>query len=499
MSSPATAAPEQSAGLPLEELETLLAPIALYPDVLLAQILPASTFPVDIVLAARWLRTNPDMSTLLEQKWDPSVLALCNYPEVIYMLDKDLDWTNAVGTAFLSQQPDVMNAIQELRRKAEVSGALRSTAQQAVVSDEGYIRIVPTQEDTVYVPQYDPQAVYAPEPAETETAISFGAGLPLGAWLNTDCDWPYGGVVWCQPGYWGGWRYAGAVHWNAGGWAAFGPHGAAVRGDHGRGAAWTRRTPYGTPAYTGRYASYGAQGNRNAQINRGPGVADNQVNVHRTAAIVDRGYGTDFQGGNLANTQGRDRTNMPAGGGMADRGTTYSAFGGEVRSSEARQYSQRGSGIRSQTGADARPSQATGLQPAGQSWYSWPVGANARSPQATALQPADGSWYSWPAGTNARPSQATGLQPEERSWYSLPPIAANVRPSQAIGLPLDSARISSFNDRSSRQQTQAASNRGAASLGGGASHAGSGIKSGGGMNGGGGIGRGGSARGSGRR
>jgi hypothetical protein len=404
---PAAAAPGQNAGLPPEELERLLAPIALYPDVLLAQILPASTFPVDIALAARWLRTNPDMFTLLEQKWDPSVLALCNYPEVIYMLDKDLDWTNAVGAAFLSQQQNVMDAIQNLRGKAEASGALQSTAQQNVVSDEGAVRIVPAQENVVYVPQYNPQGVYVPQPAETVSAISFGAGLALGAWLNTDCDWPYGGVVWCQPGYWGGWRYAGAVHWNAGGWAAFGPHGAAVRGDNGRGATWTRPTAYGRPTYTGRYAAYNAYGNRNTQISRGPIVADNQVNIHRTAATIDRGYRTDIQGGNRtgieilpthvpggnrATVQGGSLTNIPAGAGIADRGTTFSAFGGEARSSEAQQYSQRGNGSLSQARANVHPPQVT-------------------------------------------------------------------EPQQGF------AGISSFNDTGGQQQIQAASNRGAASLG----------------------------------
>ncbi len=120
---PAAPDQEEGGGLTQDELKDLLGPIALYPDVLLAQILPASTFPTEIVMAARWLRTKPDMSKLTDQPWDPSVLALCNYPSVIEMMDKDLDWTNALGAAFLSQQQDVMNTIQDLRREAQASGA----------------------------------------------------------------------------------------------------------------------------------------------------------------------------------------------------------------------------------------------------------------------------------------------------------------------------------------------------------------------------------------
>ena len=201
----------QGANLPREELEKILGPIALYPDVLLAQILPAATFPLDIVQAARWLRSKPDMSKLQDQRWDPSVLALCNYPQVLYKMDEDLDWTNALGTAFLDQQKDVMATIQDLRRRAQAAGALKSTPEQTVVADQGAITIAPAQPEVIYVPQYNPQVVYVTQPVQTvvvqegvstgtvvaASAISFGVGLALGrlAQYRLRLAQPWGGLV----------------------------------------------------------------------------------------------------------------------------------------------------------------------------------------------------------------------------------------------------------------------------------------------------------------
>jgi hypothetical protein len=469
----ATASPSsgQNPGLPPEELEKLLGPIALYPDVLLSQILPASTFPLDIVQAARWLRSKPDMTKLQDQPWDPSVLALCNYPQVLYKMDEDLDWTNALGTAFLEQQKDVMATIQDLRRRAQASGALKSTPEQTVVANQGAIVIAPAQPEVIYVPQYNPQVVYVTQPAQTvvvqegvstgavvaASAVSFGVGLALGAWLNTDCDWYHHSVAWCQPGGWHGYAHGGAAWgpnrvaaWGpnramvAGpnGGAYFGPRGAAAWGGGGGGAAWARSSAYGKPSYSGRYSSYNS-GNRATQVNRGSG---NTVNVNRNNVNVDRGDRTNVSGGNRANVGTGDRTNVGSGNrtnvsagdrtgaGVSDRMNTAggnrptqqpatraggsSAFGGESRPSQAQQYSQRGD--QSRAGA---------------------------SPQ--------------PARTSAAPRPSTGGS---------------------------SARSSSFNASGSRPQTQSYSSRGSSSRGGG-----------GGFSGGGGGGRGGGGRGGGRR
>ena len=363
--------------LPPEELEQLLAPIALYPDVLLAQVLPAATFPLEVVQAARWLRGRPDMSTLQQQPWDPSVLALCNYPSVLYKLDEDLDWTNALGAAFLSQPADVMDTIQRLRREAEASGALQSTPQQTVVVDSGAVRIVPAHTDVVYVPQYDPQVVYVENDGGVSAgavvagaAISFGTGLALGAWLGTDCDWHARSVVYCRPGYWGGWAHVGAVHYGDGwavargpyrgvvvgerGGAYFGPRRAAVWGDNGHGAAWRRPATYGRPAYTGRYSAfnhnYARPGNYFTQLHRGAVVAGNNVNINRNNVHVDRGDQTTVRGGQRTNIQGGNRTNVagqrptnrpPASAGQPGR--RASPFGDAAPRADAQRASERGS------------------------------------------------------------------------------------------------------------------------------------------------------------
>lgn len=183
---------EQAAqGLTPQQLDDLLAPIALYPDPLIAQILPAATYPLEVVQAARWVREHPDLQGLDDQDWDPSVRAVAHYPTVIKMLDEKLDWTIRLGQAFLNKQQDVMDSIQQLRIKARTAGALRDTPQQQVIVEQEVIRIVPAQPDVIYVPEYNPQVVYVePAPGFVATSyISFSVGFVLGWWLDLDCDW----------------------------------------------------------------------------------------------------------------------------------------------------------------------------------------------------------------------------------------------------------------------------------------------------------------------
>jgi Protein of unknown function (DUF3300) len=125
-----------------EELEQLVAPIALYPDALLAQILMASTYPLEIVEAARWAKANPNLKdqaledALQTQRWDPSVKSLTAFPQVLTMMNEKLDWTQKLGDAFLAQQKDVMDTVQQLRAKAQAQGNLKSTQQQKVVVEQ---------------------------------------------------------------------------------------------------------------------------------------------------------------------------------------------------------------------------------------------------------------------------------------------------------------------------------------------------------------------------
>lgn len=174
-----------------EQLEQLLAPIALYPDALIALILPASVASTDIVLAARQLRDSPnDRSQIEHRAWDESVKSLTNYPEVLQWLDENLPWTKQVGEAFAQQPADVMQAVQRLRGRARTAGTLVDTPQQQVISEPDVIRIVPAQPDIVYVPRYEPDVVFIHEPVYyTRPLLTFGVGVRAGSWLAYECDW----------------------------------------------------------------------------------------------------------------------------------------------------------------------------------------------------------------------------------------------------------------------------------------------------------------------
>jgi hypothetical protein len=180
------------------QLDQLLGPIALYPDPLIAQILPAATLPSEIVLADRYLNGGGDPNLIDQQPWDPSVKALARYPTVLKWMDDSLAWTTALGQAFLTQQQDVMDSIQRLRARANALGNLPSTWQENVIADNGAIEILPADPDEIYVPEYQPDLVYFQQPFGGPF-ISFGAGFAVGAWLNHDFDWHnHRVIVWGQ-------------------------------------------------------------------------------------------------------------------------------------------------------------------------------------------------------------------------------------------------------------------------------------------------------------
>lgn len=381
------------AGLPAVDIEKLVAPIALYPDVLVSQILPAATFPTQIVQAARWCKGHADLQGLDQQPWDLSVISICRYAPVLAKMDQDLDWTNALGAAFMDQPEDVMSAIQKLRRQAESAGVLKSSPQQTVVSEEQVIRIVPAEKEIVYVPQYNPQVIYVEDDDDdaglvvagaATAAISFGAGLALGAWLDNDCDWGHGCVVACRPGYWGGYPYRGAVAWDND-WAAIrgprrglvagenggayiGPRGAAIWGDNGHGAAWSRPAGYGAPVYGGRYAGYNNNRVGNRNVASGNVRSGNTINVNQNNVNIDRGDRTNVRGGDRTNVGGGDRNRTNVGGGdrtnSGDRSRTDvgrgdrtdgrgSAFDGRQNAGNAQRDRERGQ--QSRENAAARP------------------------------------------------------------------------------------------------------------------------------------------------
>jgi len=158
---------EEFQALSASQLEELIGPIALYPDDLLAIILPASTYPLQIVQAARFLEDlEKDSSLKPDEDWDDSVVALTNYPEVVEMMSEDLDWTWQLGEAVVAQQTDVITAIEAFRDRAYAAGNLKSDDFQSVTEEDGSIQITPVQEDVIYVPYYEPErvVVYQPRP-----------------------------------------------------------------------------------------------------------------------------------------------------------------------------------------------------------------------------------------------------------------------------------------------------------------------------------------------
>jgi len=149
-----------------EELDQMLAPVALYPDPLLSQVLMASTYPLEVVQASRWSRAHPELQgeeavrAVEQMEWDPSVKSLAAFPQVLAMMDENIGWTERLGEAFLVQQAEVMDAVQGLRRRAEAAGNLRSTEQMRVAHQGDVIFLEPPAPEIVYVPYYNPVVIY---------------------------------------------------------------------------------------------------------------------------------------------------------------------------------------------------------------------------------------------------------------------------------------------------------------------------------------------------
>ncbi len=197
-----------------EQLQQLVAPIALYPDPLVAQVLTASTFPEQVVEADRWLQSNPGLTGQAlaqaadRQPWDASVKALTAFPAVLGNMDRNLSWTSSLGDAYYNQPQDVMNAVQVMRQRAQAAGTLQNTPQQAVTTEDSSISIEPTNPDYVYLPAYDPWAVYGapllPWPDWYAYPgiwfggpyLSFGIGFPLGFFAGFAWGWPHWGFGW---------------------------------------------------------------------------------------------------------------------------------------------------------------------------------------------------------------------------------------------------------------------------------------------------------------
>ena len=209
----AAGGPEATATVPPDQLDSLVAPIALYPDPMLSQTLVASTYPLEIIQLQQWLGKNKNLKdkalvdAVKKQDWDPSIQAMAALPEVVKQMSENIQWTTDLGNAFLAQQSDVMDAVQRMRKKAKDAGNLKSSEQQKVetqvVESKQVIVIQQASPEVVYVPSYNPTVVYGapaypyppiayPPPGyyAAGMAISFGVGLAMGAaWGG---GWGYG-------------------------------------------------------------------------------------------------------------------------------------------------------------------------------------------------------------------------------------------------------------------------------------------------------------------
>jgi len=343
-----------------EQLSQLVAPIALYPDSLLSQILMASTYPLEVVEGDRFVKANAELkgdaldAALKEKSWDVSVKSLCHFPDVLGSMSEKLDQTTQLGNAFLGQQEAVMEMVQELRAKAHAQGNLETTKEQTVVVEEKVIVIESPDPQVIYVPTYNPTVVYGtwPYPAYPPYAwyyppgrglLTFGVGIAVGVGISrwSRCNWRNN-----------------SVNVNINRTANFNRN--VNRGKHG-GGTWKHNPKHR------KGASYG-----NQNLNKKYGQSSRQAS---RAKARDRGYGGSFDGkgrkdsvgkGNRSG-QGSGRTNLDRGkGGSAGKGRDQkmnrtarsgsdrkqggSAFSGSSRGKDARMSSQRGKSSRQRSG-----------------------------------------------------------------------------------------------------------------------------------------------------
>ena len=320
-----SASTQPGSRIPADQLDSLVAPIALYPDPMLAQVLAASTYPLEIIQLQQWLQRNPTLKekaladAVMKQPWDPSVQALAGLPDVVKRLADDIQWTADLGNAFLAQQSDVMDAVQRMRKKAQDKGTLKSTEQvkveTQVIERKEVVVIEQANPQVIYVPSYNPVVVWGP---------------PVHPY------YPYPPIYYPPPGY-----YAAGV---AVAWGAGFAMGAFWGGGWGWHAGWG-----GNDIDIDIDNNFNRNSNRNTNINRGN---RNQVNANRGGAGNKWQHNPQHRGG----TPYSDRATANRFGGNA-RGDSLSG-----RQTNARQQvSGQGGGLQSGSRSASRPS-TTGAQ-----------------------------------------------------------------------------------------------------------------------------------------
>jgi hypothetical protein len=393
---PTTTYPGQGVPLTAEELQGLVAPIALYPDALVAQILGAATFPDQVALASNFLQTNTNLTgtTLTNavdaQTWDPSVKALTQFPSVLDNMAKNLSWTSALGEAYHTQAADVMTAVQVLRAKAQAAGNLKSGSQITVVQQSPQVIVIqPTNPQVVYVPTYNPTVVYgAPvvtpgystAAVVTTAVLAFGVGIAIGAAMSNswgysywNCNWHGGTVVYHSSGYYGNAAWHGGYYGSSA--SAYGPYGSAhasagynpSTGTYARGASASNA--YGSTAVgqaynpnTGAYAAthqtsnaYGSSGSSVYSKNGNTAYTQHATNANGTVASAQTSAG-----GSAVAASGKYGNS----GGVAQtaNGNKYAAANGNV-------YKNTGSGWNQTQGTPHNTSSYSGANSAAARGY----------------------------------------------------------------------------------------------------------------------------------
>lgn len=311
-----------AAKLSSADLDNLVAPIALYPDALLAHVLPASTAPLDVVQAARYLSQHGGkVDKTPDNNWNTSVKVLMQFPDVLDKLNANLDWTSALGNAVTSQMDDVMKSIQRVRAQAQAAGNLNSNDKQNVVVQGGAIEVLPADPTVIYVPTYNPSTVIVQQDTSSTAAystVAFATGVVIGAALADDhCDW-YGGAIYHGAYYRGRYAYATPYH---------------NFDDYWRDRVHRPLNPRGVADPRGLYDPRGIADPRGRYDPRGPYDPRGRYDPRsaRPTPYTSPGYGRAGAGGQAG-----------FGGGSAAGRGGFGEFGGGSES--GRGYGRRGSG-----------------------------------------------------------------------------------------------------------------------------------------------------------
>jgi hypothetical protein len=384
---PAAGAPAADKFVP-DQLEQMVAPVALYPDSLLTQLFMASTFPIQIVQAARWLEKHPGLKekaledALKPETWDASVKSICGFPDVLKKMNENLDWTQDMGEAFLAQRSEVLDAVQRMRGKAYESGNLKTTPQQTVTQQQDKIIVIqPSDPEVIYVPQYSSTVVYGSAWAYPSYyyppayygwgygAMAFTAGFVWGAAMWGGCSW--------------GWGHSDVDidvnrqnNFNGRTDGNFGNRGEGGRGQGNRGQAspknggrqsWNRDS--GRGGASNKSSKYGGRGSTGASNNQargygsrsGSGASGSRGGASASTRDVGGSFGGASRGGATATPSTRGSgSGSSFGSGSSSRGSGSSSYGGSRGSSGSSAWSGSRGGSSSTRSSSSRGSMSRG-------------------------------------------------------------------------------------------------------------------------------------------